>query len=185
MNATLSTSGWVLHDLGLATSVGGAIFGKTGLHPAVRKISSKEERGLVTNEAWRDFSPINLFSHVAVVLTWLTGRAGLSGRSIDRGTRRLVYVKDALVGTYLASGLTSTAAGYALSRASQGAPPQIESGSEPSSEAPERARVLQRTSDIAGFVNLAAGAAIIGVTAVLATKSGRSFKWSFVSRFLP
>ena len=62
---------------------------------------------------------------------------------------------------------------------------EIESGSEPSSEAPERARVLQRTSDIAGFVNLAAGAAIIGVTAVLATKSGRSFKWSFVSRFLP
>src|SRR6185503_21013121 len=34
MNATLSTTAWVLHDLGLATSVGGAVFGKAGLRPS-------------------------------------------------------------------------------------------------------------------------------------------------------
>jgi hypothetical protein len=185
MNATLSTTAWVLHDLGLATSVGGTVFGKTGLHPAIRSIDSKLERGLVTSEAWKGFSPINLLSHIAVVLTWLTGRSALTGRIVDRDTRRLVRVKDRLIAAYLGTGLASTATGYALSRSRDGSPPSIEAGGTPADTTPPEARGLQRASDILGYANLCAGAALIGITAVLAMKSGRSAKWSFVSRFLP
>jgi hypothetical protein len=185
MNSALSTTAWVVHDLGLATSVGGAIFGKAGLHPAVRNIRSKDERGLVTSEAWKDFTPINLLSHVAVVLTWMTGRTALNGRFIDRDTRTLVRVKDALIGTYFIAGLTSAGAGYALSRSRDGQAPAVEAGGEPAEETPERARNLQRVSDVSGYVNLVAGAAVIGITAVLAMKAGRSTKWSFLSRMLP
>jgi hypothetical protein len=185
MNPALTTTAWVVHDLGLATSVGGAIFGKAGLHPAVRNIQSKDERGLVTSEAWKDFTPINLLSHIAVVLSWVPGRMALNGRFIDRQTRTLVRIKDVLIGTYFITGLTSTVAGYALSRSQNGRAPAIESGYSPAGETPKRSQVLQRTSDLAGYVNLVAGAAVIGLTAVLAMKAGRSTKWSFLSRFLP
>lgn len=185
MNQTLSTSAWVLHDLGLATSVGGAIFGKAGLHPAVRKIDSQEQRGIVTSKAWKSFSPINLLAHVAVVLTWVTGRSAITGRIIDRPTRTLVHTKDGLVAAYLLTGLVSTAAGYALSRSDSGSPPAIEAGGEPAARTPRRSRILQRISDVTGYANLIAGTALIGVTAVLATKAGRSVRWSLLSRLLP
>ena len=38
---------------------------------------------------------------------------------------------------------------------------------------------------VMGPVNLACTAGVIGITAILAMKSGQSTKWSFLSRLLP
>ncbi|MBV9945606.1 MAG: hypothetical protein JOZ69_02035, partial [Myxococcales bacterium] len=95
--ATLSTTAWVLHDLGLATGFGGSLFGKMALHPAAGAASSKEERGRIVNAAWRTYAPVNLLGHVAFALTWAIGRKMLSGRSLGRTARALVLAKDALV----------------------------------------------------------------------------------------
>jgi hypothetical protein len=109
----------------------------------------------------------------------------LSGREVDASTRRLVLAKDGLISVYLASGLGSTAAGYALSEAQDGHAPPMEMGDVAAEEASVQAHKLQRTSSILGTVNLAAGVALIGLTAVLAMKAGRSTRWSFLSSILP
>ena len=46
-------------------------------------------------------------------------------------------------------------------------------------------RKLQRASAVLGTTNLVAGAALLGLTAVLAMQAGKSTKWSLVFRLLP
>jgi hypothetical protein len=206
MNATLSTTAWVLHDLGLATSVGGAVFGKAGLRRAVGSESQQDGRGEIIQEAWKQFTPINLLSHLSVGATWLIGRSMLSGREVKRSARNLVVAKDALTAVYLLSGLASTATGYGASQlrkgdqsssgssmsgmsgsssAGSGASSVIEKMGIGQGNEAEVSQKLQRVSATLGTVNLVAGAAVLGITAVLAMQAGRSPRWSFVSRFLP
>jgi hypothetical protein len=191
MNATLSTTAWVLHDLGLATSVGGTVFGKAGLRRAAGDTSMQNGHGEIISEAWKRFTPINLLSHLSVGVTWLIGRSMLSGREVKRSARNLVLAKDALTGVYLLSGLASTATGYGANQLrkgneSSGAASSViqEMGVGEGNKA-ELSQQLQRASTMLGTVNLVAGAALLGITAVLAMQAGRSPRWSFVSRFLP
>jgi hypothetical protein len=189
MNATLSTTAWVLHDLGLATSVGGTLFGKAGLRRARHTNGSLDGGGEIINEAWKQFTPINLLSHLSVGVTWLIGRSFLSGREVHKSARNLVLAKDALTGVYLVSGLASTAAGYGASQLRKEDESSISSAMESvgvdTENKPELSRNLQRASTVLGTVNLVAGAALLGITAILAMQAGRSARWSFVSRFLP
>ena len=57
--ATLSTTAWVLHELGLAAGFGGNLFGQIALNPAVAEIQSKRERGKVTHVAWDRYKVVN------------------------------------------------------------------------------------------------------------------------------
>ena len=188
MNATLSTTAWVLHDLGLATSVGGTVFGKAGLRRGLNG-TGQDGRGEIMQRAWQQFTPINLLSHLSVGVTWLIGRSVLSGREIGKSTHRLVLAKDALTGVYLASGLAAAAAGYGVSELRKGKESPIASlvekaGTEDGNTA-DLSRKLQRASTVLGTTNLVAGAALLGLTAVLAMQAGRSTKWSLISRLLP
>ena len=174
MFPTASTTAWALHDLGLATSFGGSIFGKLALHPALKNISNAHERGEVIHAAWKRFSLVNLVSHGLFAATWLAGRGMLSGREVDRTTRNLVKVKDGLIAASLISGLTSMFAGERGSEPSDGEH-HVATGSRPA----------RQVSSVAGTINLLAIGGILGVTAILAMKSGTSSKWSFISRFIP
>ena len=189
MNATLSTTAWVLHDLGLATSVGGTLFGKAGLRPARDSMPTQNGHSEIISEAWKRFTPINLLSHLSVGVTWLIGRSVLSGREVKRSARKLVLAKDALTGVYLVSGLASTAAGYGASQLRQGNESSrssiIEKVGIGKEDPSELSRKLQRASTALGTANLLAGAALLGITAVLAMQAGKSARWSLVSRFLP
>ena len=185
MTPALTTTALVLHDLGLATSFGGSLFGRYALHPAVRNIHDNKEKGEVVSSAWKTFSPVNTLSQLTFGLTWLAGRTFLTGRSIDKSTRALVFVKDALVATSVVSGLACQATGYALSRSDQGEQPPIYSGNESAIETPAQSQVLQQTTRALGIVNLIATASVVGITAVLLMKAGSSNRWSFVSRLLP
>jgi len=185
MMATLSTSAWVLHDLGLAAGFGGPLFGKLALHRAVRGIESEEERGKVLNDAWKQYNVVTATALGAAGLTWLAGRALISGRSIDKETRALVLAKDVLLGTAVVSGFACIFAGDQMSKQSPGGYVPMAGGHEPSARTPRKAAVLQRFLGVIGPLNMACTAGVIGVTAVLAMKSGRSSKWSFLSRLLP
>jgi len=195
MNATLSTTAWVLHDLGLATSVGGAVFGKAGLRRATHSLGSSNGRGEIIDEAWKNFAPINLLSHLSVGVTWLIGRSFLSGSEVRKSARKLVIVKDALTGVYLVSGLASTGAGYCASKMGKENESSVSSVIEDTGIIEDAgieekkktglSHQLQRASTLLGTTNLIAGAALLGITAVLAMQAGRSAKWSFVSHFLP
>ena len=55
----LSYAGRALHDLGMACLLGGQLFGRLALHPAVTTISDRAERGAVVNLAWRRYGAVN------------------------------------------------------------------------------------------------------------------------------
>jgi len=183
--AVLSTSAWVLHDLGLAAGFGGPLFGKLALGRAVQDIHSEEERGQVLHDAWSSYNVVTAASLGVAALTWFIGRAAISGRSIDAETRGLVLAKDILLGAAVVTGAANILSGRALGDQAPDHAVPVKSGDEPSARTPEKAKGLMRFLSVMGPVNLACTAGVIGVTAMLAMKSGQSTKWSFLSRLLP
>src|SRR5205814_9028471 len=71
----LSQVGRAAQDLGLAGLLGGNLFGRLALHPAVTEISDQEERGKLVNMAWRRYGTINSLSLLAVASGWAGARA--------------------------------------------------------------------------------------------------------------
>lgn len=184
--AGLSTAAWIGHDLGLAAGVGGTLFGKVALHPATRNINDARERGRVVNDAWRTFNTYQLAGLGLMAVSWFAGRSKLSGGEVDSTSRTLTLVKDALVlatfGTAIANGI----AGRRMAAHSPGGATPISSDGESlAADAPAEARRLKPLIDTLGMVNLLCGAGVIGVTAVLAMRAGKSARWSAVSRLLP
>ena len=181
----LSTVAWIAHNLGLAASFGGLLFGKTALNARLDVLDSEPDRGKLLNAAWNRYNVVNALSLGTAALTWFVGRAGISGRSIDDDARGLVLTKDVLFVASALTGLASIIQGRALTRqAPDGAVP-IESGTTPAPETPEKAAGLLRSVNVLGNVNLVLIAAIDAITTILAMKSGKSTRWSAVSRFLP
>ncbi|RYZ33277.1 MAG: hypothetical protein EOO71_42365 [Myxococcaceae bacterium] len=172
MMPVLSSTGLVLHNLGLAVGFGGSLFGKVALNPAVKVIGSQAERGQVVNAAWNGFNIVNAASVGLAAITWLVGRSHLTGREIDRTTRGLVIAANIFGGAYLAK------------QAPEGAVP-VESGLTPTVGTPEKAAKTMRALDAGGIANLAAMAGVIGITAILNMRAGASSRWSLVARFLP
>lgn len=184
--ATLSTTAWVLHDLGLAAGFGGNLFGQLALNPAVAAASDKRERGRVAQVAWSRYKGVNAFSLLAFASTWAIGRVLLTGREVGRASRSLTLIKDGLVGGAVIGGLGSMIAGTMLSRAREAAgEAPLESGREAAPETPPNVARLQKITNVFSVANIALQAAVLATTTVLAMKSGKSQKWSFVSKLLP
>ena len=115
--AKLSSAAWIAHDVGLATALGGTLFGREALHPALREgIDDQLDRDRVADTAWRRFSWINLAAHGAMAATWFAGRTMLSGREVTRSARPLTVAKDALIVASLATGLASVVLGRILGK---------------------------------------------------------------------
>ena len=182
---TLSTIGWVIHNLGLGACFGGLLFGKTALNPSLEVLSSEADRGKILNTAWNRYNAINVASFAAAALTWFPGRLGLSGGEIDQETRNLVLAKDILFGVGALTGLASVVQGRSLTgQAPDGAVP-IASGTTPSASTPEKAASLLRSVNQLGNLNIGVVGAILGITTILSMKATESARFSAVSRFLP
>jgi len=181
---TLSSAAWMAHDVGLATAIGGAMFGREALQPALGEISDRKEREQVANIAWRRFSWINLAGHAAVAATWFVGRSMLSGRSVSSTARRLTVAKDVLVIASLTTGIASIILGRVL-----GARVCGERGSEREASASRNdeqgTQRLRTAVNALGMANLAANIGIAGVTTVLSMEASKSLPFSLAARRLP
>ncbi len=195
---TLSSAGWVIHDVGLASAIGGSMFGKLALQPAIDEVSDAQERDQVSDVAWRRFSLINLASHVAFAVPWFVGRALLDGKEVSPRAQALVRAKDVLVGASLASGIASIVFGRMLGR-------RVKRGEGPDRRREDRERMteglreramqrpmIKRRSDALdrvvgtlGFINLLATTGVLAVTALLSMEAGKSVRFAAESRRLP
>jgi hypothetical protein len=164
------------HNVGLATAIGGTMFGREALEPALGEIGDRDQRDHVADTAWRRFSWLNLAGHAAVAATWFFGRSMLSGRSVSRTARRLSVAKDALVIASLATGIASVIVGRMLG---------TQTGNGAHVEDDQRARKLRRAVSTLGMANLAANIGVTGVTTALSMEGSRSLPFSLVSRALP
>jgi hypothetical protein len=179
----LSTAAWTAHEIGLATAVGGTMFGRAALQPALQEITDPEDRDRVSAGAWRRFSWLNLAAHGVFAATWFAGRSMLSGREVSESARALTRIKDGLVVASLATGIGSVVLGRKL-----GAQVRETSGESVISNGTRASRKngsLGRTVSTLGIANLLANIAILGITTVLAMEGNRSARFSARSRFLP
>jgi hypothetical protein len=166
---TLANTTRAAHDVGLAAWLGGAMFGKIALNPSLERITSRAERGSVSNAAWNGYNAVNAAGLGAAALGWGAARlteanpANLSGRE-----KALSTAKDGLMAAAVLTGLANGVQGVRLAKqAPEGAVP-IETGTKPAAETPPKAAKIQRSLELLGNVNIAAGVALVAVNAVLA-----------------
>ena len=183
--STLSTAAWAAHDVGLATAVGGTLYGRAALEPALHEIADPIERDRVSTAAWQKFSWINLAAHGVVAATWFVGRAMLSGREVSGPARSMTRIKDGLVIASLVTGIGTAVLGRMLgqcARRGEGPAQVREAGG---TARGERTVALQRAVGGLGIANLIANIATLGITAALAMEGSRSPRFAARSRFLP
>lgn len=186
MSTMLSQAGWVVHEVGLATSIGGTLFGRAALEPSLEAVASAAERDRVSANAWKRFSWLNLAGHVAFAVPWFIGRSMLSGREVTRTARKLTRIKDVLIGASLLTGVSSVLLGRVLGkRAEEGMGPE-EMRDRPSKSAEaDKSIALEKTVGALGNMNLLLNIGILGVTTLLAMQAGKSARFAPLSRRLP
>ncbi|MBA3502640.1 MAG: hypothetical protein M4D80_19300 [Myxococcota bacterium] len=174
---TLSTAGWVVHDVGLATAIGGSLFGKAALEPALDEISSPKERDRVSADAWRRYSWVQLASHVAFAAPWFIGRSLRSGREVSARAGTLTRAKDIMMGVSLVTGVACHFLGRKLGK-------NIDRGEGPA-DGQKESRVLERVVATLGSINTLTNVGILGTTAVLAMEGTKSVKGAKSAKKLP
>ena len=170
----VSQIGRAASHVGMAGLLGGTLFGRLALHPAVTEISDRRERGKVVNAAWRRYGAINSLSLLAVVGGWAGARAdeardaNLSGRE-----RRLARAKDVLVGTAAVTGLATMVAGIRFSKTAPDGGVPLSDGDHAAPEATREQARLKRRVNALGTASLLADLGLVAVDAVLAQENFR------------
>jgi hypothetical protein len=165
----ISAAGRAAHDIGAAALLGGNLFGRVAMHPAVEGVCTPEDRGKVVNAAWRRYGTVNSLSLGAVVAGWLATR--------DEGDRKLALARDVAVGAVAATGIASAVAGVRFGKAApEGAVP-LESGSEPAPEASKSQTRQKRLLNALGAASLVSELALVGIQGATARpRAGRFLK---------
>ncbi|CAA9485475.1 MAG: hypothetical protein AVDCRST_MAG17-439 [uncultured Solirubrobacterales bacterium] len=157
------------HDLGAAGLLGGTLFGRFALHPAVGGIRDKAERGKVVNAAWRRYGTINALSLAAVTAGWVSARGtearpgALSGRE-----ETLARAKDGLLLAVAVSGIATAVTGIRFSRSAPGGAVPLEDGDTPAYETTREGARLKRRLNRLGAITTASEVGFVAVNAALA-----------------
>ncbi len=170
----ISLAGQVAQDASLAALLGGNLFGRLAMHPALSRITSEAERGEVLNQAWRRYGTVNSLALAGLVAGWASTRQEERGR-LRTGRRRsaLVLAKDVTVGAVAVTGLASAVGGIGFSQqAPDGAVPMTD-GTDPAADTPPRAASLKRLVNLLGGLNLAAELALVVVNGLLVRSRSR------------
>jgi hypothetical protein len=142
-------------DVGIALLLGGNLFGRRAMHPALEWVSSASERGKVTNEAWRRYGVFNSLGLAGVVGGW----------AAERGSGP-VGPRDLAVAAVAVTGVASAVEGVRFARSAPGGAVPMQSGSEPSAETPSDAARSKRLLNALGQASAVAELALVAVNAV-------------------
>ena len=171
---TVSSAGRAAHDVALAALLGGNLFGRTAMHPALAEVNDKAERGRVLNRAWRRYGTVNSAALATLVAGWLPARLNETHpRWLSPRERRLARAKDIAIGGVVVTGLASAAGGVGFAHQAQDGAVPMQSGTETAPEAPPRAAALKRAVNALGALNIASELALVGVNAALAQTNFR------------
>ena len=169
VNDTLAYATRAAHDLGLATWFGGSMFGKFAHNPSVKVIADHRERGKVVNAAWNGYNLLNAVGLGAAAAGWAAARFTEANPVRMSATENVLSVaKDGLMAAAVITGIANGVQGARLARQGPDGAVPVESGTTPAPETPPAAARIQRSLEVLGNVNIAVGAALIGVNAVLA-----------------
>ena len=154
-----------LHNIGMATWVGGTIFGRYALNPAVRRVASHAERGAVANDAWNRFNALNAVALTVVGVGHVGGRlTELRFSNLSEREKPLVRAMDVFTAAGVTTGVLTGIQGRRLAKqAADGAVP-VETGATPALETPDKAIRIQKSINTLGRVNLISGLGLVTST---------------------
>jgi hypothetical protein len=151
-----------LHNVGMAAWVGGTLFGRLALNPAVRRAASLEERGAVANAAWNTFNIYNAAALTTVGLGHVGGRlTELRSSNLSDREKPLVRAMDVCTAAGVVTGVLSGIQGRRLARQAPGGAVPVESGSRPAPRTPPEAARVQRSINVLGWANVASGVGLV------------------------
>jgi hypothetical protein len=169
-----SLAGQVVQDAALAALLGGNLFGRVAMHPALAGVADKAERGKVLNQAWRRYGTVNSLALVGLVAGWISVRNDERAALWTSHRRRtLVLAKDVAVGAVGVTGLASAAGGIGFAHQSAGGAVPMDSGSETAAETPPRAAALKRVVNVLSGLNLGAELSLVAINGLLARSTAR------------
>ncbi|HEX2128598.1 MAG TPA: hypothetical protein VHF58_05225 [Solirubrobacterales bacterium] len=170
----VSTVGRAAHDVGLAAILGGNLFARFGMHPAMTEVTNERERGRVVNRAWARYGAVNGVGLAAVITGWVAARANETRpRWLTARERQRAGMKDMAIGAVTVTGLASAIAGTRFARMEpDGAVPLID-GDRVSPNASDTERRTKRLLNALGVANLISATTLAGINASIAQASYR------------
>ena len=171
---TSAAIGRAAHNLGAAAIVGGDLFARYSMHPALAEIASPTERGKVLNRSWQRQGNVNSASLVAIVGGWAAARRrDAAPRALSARERPLARAKDVAVGAVALTGVSAAVAGIRLARMQPGGAVALADGDRAADSAEPAEK---RTKDLIrriSNVHLASAVALVGIDAALAQTGHR------------
>lgn len=165
---TVSSLGRAAHDAGLAAMLGGNLYGRLALHPALSDVSNPAERGRVLNRAWRRYGWVNSAGLVAVVAGWAGARLNeAKPDSLSVRERRLALAKDASVAAVAATGVATALTGMRFAKSTPGGAVPLSDGKHPAPETPDHAARLKRRLNLLSGVSALSELTLVTVNAAL------------------
>jgi hypothetical protein len=165
---TVSSAGRAAHDAGLAALLGGNLYGRVAMHPALAEIGEKSERGKVVNRAWRRYGWVNSASLLAIGAGWAGARLNEARpSSLSSRERALAKGKDAAVAAVLLTGLGTAITGKRFARSARDGAVPLDDGNTPAPETSAESARLKRQVNAFSTANAAAELALVGVNAAL------------------
>jgi hypothetical protein len=170
----ISSAGRAVHDISLGALIGGNLFGRLAMHPAVSLVSDPRERGRVVNRAWQRYGVVNSLALAGLLGGWTPARFGEArDELLSERERSLARGKDLAMCAVAITGIASAIEGIRFARMESGGAIPLEDGSHPAAEAPEHEARAKRRLNVLGGVHLAATLALAGVNAALSQASFR------------
>jgi hypothetical protein len=168
--------------VGVGAVIGGNLFARVGMHPALREVSDPRERGSATNAAWRRYGAVNATALASILVGWAGARLDeASPRMLSRRERKLAVAKDAAVVAVAVTGIGASLVGMRFARMEPKGGVPLADGSNPAPEATSAEKRTKRLLNGLGVANLVSGVLLAGVNAGL---SQANFRRPPLRRFL-
>jgi len=170
----ISSAGRAAHDIGLAAIVGGNLFARVGMHPAVAEIADERERGKVVNAAWRRYGTVNSLGLAALVLGWAGARADeASPGNLSERERPLALAKDVMVGIVAVTGVAAGLEGMRFGSMEPSGAVPLDDGDQASDRATVQERRSKKLLKAVGSCHLGAALALVAVNSSLSQANFR------------
>ena len=173
-NDTVSSAGRAAHDVGLAAMLGGNLFGRLAMNPALGRVCDPSERGEVVNAAWRRYGTVNSLGLAALLAGWYGARATeTQPRYLTDRERSLAKAKDVTVGVVALTGVAAAVEGVRFARDCPDGAVPLTDGSTPSADTPPDAARRKRVLNALSAASIVSEVALWGINAAMAQANFR------------
>jgi hypothetical protein len=164
----ISSAGRAAHDISLGALIGGNLFARTAMHPALGLVSDPRERGRVVNGAWRRYGVVNSLALASLLGGWLPARLGEARPDLLSARERpLALGKDIAMAAVAVTGIAAGLQGMRFARMESGGDVPLADGSTPGPETPAGEATAKRTLNRLGSAHLLSALALAAVNATL------------------